>query len=90
MARTVKPMPSPPTRTTGARSVRARSHANAASASSEPCMRLDIRIWPPAKMTNSVSRRCSFMSVPSGIRASPSSSQGFMTWQRYPLAGPAG
>ena len=41
-------------------------------------MRLDIRLFPSAWMTYSPPRRVSAMSRPSGVRASPSSSQGFM------------
>jgi hypothetical protein len=52
--RSVKPMPSPPIRHRGVSSVRARAQPNAASASSEPCIRLDINVWPPARITYSV------------------------------------
>ena len=61
----------------GCSSVRARRQPNVASASSEPCIRLDIRLLPLARMMYSWSRRTSFMSVPSGVSVSPSNSKGF-------------
>ena len=88
VARRVKPIPKPPTNTEGCSSVRARRQANVARASSEPCMRLDIRLLPLASMMYSVSRRTSFMSVPSGVSVSPSNSRGFtcvisQEWETY-------
>ncbi len=63
--------------TLGCCSVRARRQANVASASSEPCMRLDIRLLPLARMMYSSLRRISFRTVPSRESASPSNSKGF-------------
>ena len=63
----------------GSFSVRTRLHASVASASSEPCMRLDMRVLPLARMTYSPLRRISVMSSPSGVRVRPSNSQGFMS-----------
>jgi len=40
-------------------------------------MRLDIRLLPLARMMNSLPRRVSFMSAPSGVRVSARSSKGF-------------
>src|SRR5712671_4194853 len=51
--------------------------ARVAIASSEPCMRLDIRTAPSTRMMYSLSRRTSFRVVPSGERVWSSSSKGF-------------
>ena len=77
MARNVKPMPRPPTSTHGRSRARIRRHVKVANASSDPCMRLDMRLRPAARMTYSLSRRVSVISVPSGVRVWPNSSQGF-------------
>ena len=63
--------------TRGCSSVRARWQAKAASASSEPCMRLDMRLLPLARMMYSSPRRMSFSRVPSGERAWPSNCKAF-------------
>jgi len=52
---------------------------NVANASSDPCMRLDMRMTPSTRMMYSSPRRTSFMAVPSGERASASNSKGFTT-----------
>ena len=58
----------------------ARRQPSTASASSEPCIRLDIRLWPLAIMTCSVAWQVSVSSVPSGVRARPMTSQGFTAY----------
>ena len=78
VARSVKLIPRPPTRTDGCSIVRALRQASVARASSEPCMRLDMRLFPPARMMYSRSRRVSFRSVPSGVRDSRSNSRCFI------------
>ena len=75
----VKPMPSPPTSTRAFSSDTSRSHAPAASASSESCIRLLMSGVCPTRMTNSSSRRTSTSGVSSpGTVARPSSVQGIM------------
>ena len=61
--------------TQGCSSVRNRGQASVASASSEPYMPLDMRLLPLASMMYSLSRRVSFMTVPSGLAACPSNSK---------------
>src|SRR5262249_31219326 len=73
-ARNVKPMPRPPTSTQGRSAVRTSRQPNVASASSEPCMRLDMRLWPLARIMYSLLRRVSLRSEPSGVVVSPSNS----------------
>src|SRR5712671_2948077 len=64
-------------RTLGCFDVRKRWQAKVAIASSEPCMRLDIRTAPSTRMMYSLSRRTSFNVVPSGETVWSSSSKGF-------------
>ena len=75
--RNVKPIPSPPMRMLGCFDVRKSWQAKVAIASSEPCMRLDIRTAPSTRMMYSLSRRTSFNAVPSGESVWSSSSKGF-------------
>ena len=72
-------MPSPPTSTCGCSIVRACWQTLVANASSEPCMRLDIRVRPFTRMTYSLPRLVNRMALPSGVHVSPSSSQAIMT-----------
>jgi hypothetical protein len=46
-------------------------------------MRLDIRGFPSARMMYSRSRLVSAISAPSGVRVSPSNSQGFKMFGRF-------
>ena len=73
-ARSVNPMPSPPTSTRGRSADCTRRQATVASASSEPCVRLDIRVSPFTRMTYLSSRTVKRMSLPSGVSVCPSSS----------------
>ena len=63
--------------TLGSSTARRCGHASVASASSDPCMRLDIRLLPLARITYSLSRLVSAIAVPSGVCVSPNTSQGF-------------
>jgi hypothetical protein len=65
--------------TQGRSAVRSLRQANVASASSDPCIRLDMRLFPLARITYSLVRRVSFMSEPSSVVVSPSSSSGCKT-----------
>jgi hypothetical protein len=76
-ARKVNPIPSPPTSTRGRSAVRKWRHPTIASASSEPCMRLDINVLPFNSTTYSSSRFVSRMSFPSGVHVLPINAQAF-------------
>ena len=71
-------MPSPPTSTRGWANVPTCRQAIVASASSDPWVRLVIKVLPFTRMTCSSSRTLRRMSLPSGVHVCPSSLHGFM------------
>ena len=79
-----QPLARPPTSTRGRSTVASRPQARVASASSDPCARLDIKVCPFTRITYSPSRSVRRMALPAGVSVCPSSFHGFMALRSAP------